>query len=192
MKTSQNYVFNNSSSIGNDVCGITAREEQNTHMGSYTTTNYFLGDCGMKKQMEFATQQPGIFYNGGPGFTGVGGCHVDNDSDLKIGTIQTNPKCRISLFQRPFVTVPYLGRGPSKPLIESRMQHGESTQDLKSCKTVSEKTFTAHTLTPLIPSIMATVQNPANLVESVAHKGWIRGGLPSRELSRDHEYLKRK
>jgi hypothetical protein len=189
MTTSQNYIFNNSSSIGNDMCGITAREEQNTHMGSYTTTNFFLADCGMKKPIEFATRQPGIFYNSGPGVTGVAGCNVESDSNLKIGTIQTHPKCRISLFQRPFATVPYLGRGPPKPMVESRMLQGVTTQDLKSCKTVSEKTFIGHTLTPLIPSIAATVQNPANLVESVAHKGWIRGGLPSRDLSRDQEYL---
>ena len=34
----------------------------------------------------------------------------------------------------------------------------------------------------LVPSLKATIQNPANLVEGVANEGWIRGGLPSREL----------
>jgi len=42
--------------------------------------------------------------------------------------------------------------------------------------------------TPMIPSLKATVQNPANLVEGVAADGWIRGGLPSRELTRDQDY----
>ena len=40
----------------------------------------------------------------------------------------------------------------------------------------------------MIPSLKATVQNPANLVEGVAADGWIRGGLPSRELTRDQDY----
>ena len=26
---------------------------------------------------------------------GAGGCNVDSDSNLRIGSVQTNPKCRI-------------------------------------------------------------------------------------------------
>ena len=186
--TTQNNIFNNSSSIGNDSCGIMARDQQNNNIGSYHTTNYFLADCGTTKPVNFATKQPGIFFDSGPS---AGGCNIEGDSDLKIGSVQTHPKCRISLFQRPFATVPYLGRGPPRPLVESRIQQGTMVQDLKSCKTITEKSFAAHTLTPLIPSVAATVQNPSNLVEGVAHEGWIRGGLPSRELSRDQEYLRK-
>jgi hypothetical protein len=42
--------------------------------------------------------------------------------------------------------------------------------------------------TPLLPTLKATISNPANLIESNAADGWIRGGLPSRELARDKEY----
>ena len=34
------------------------------------------------------------------------------------------------------------------------------------------------------------IQNPANLCEGIAADGWIRGGLPSRELSRDPRLFK--
>ena len=44
----------------------------------------------------------------------------------------------------------------------------------------------------LVPSLKATIQNPANLIEDAAADGWIRGGLPSRELSRDNDYFKRR
>ena len=193
MTTNYNYIFNNLSRIGDDNCGVTARDTQNSNIGSYNTTNYFLSQCGMKKPIDFATKQPGIFYSGGPGNSnsGAGGCNIGSDSNLKIGSVQTHPKCRISLYQRPFATVPYLGRGPPRPVIESRIQQGAMIQDLKSCKTVTEKSFSEHTQTPLIPSIGATIQNPANLVEGVAHEGWIRGGLPSRDLTRDQDYLQR-
>ena len=40
----------------------------------------------------------------------------------------------------------------------------------------------------MIPTLKSTINNPANLVEGVAEKGWIRGGVPSRELARDKEY----
>ena len=41
----------------------------------------------------------------------------------------------------------------------------------------------------LVPSLKANIQNPANLCEGIAADGWIRGGLPSRELSRDKDYF---
>ena len=43
----------------------------------------------------------------------------------------------------------------------------------------------------LVPSLKASIQNPANLCEDVAAEGWIRGGLPSRELSRDKDYFQK-
>ena len=52
-----------------------------------------------------------------------------------------------------------------------------------------EKSFKSEA--PLIPSLKATVQNPNNLIEGMAANGWIRGGLPTRELTRDNDYLKR-
>jgi hypothetical protein len=58
----------------------------------------------------------------------------------------------------------------------------------KSVVPASEVTY--ETDTPLIPSLKATVANPANLVEGVASQGWIRGGLPSRELVRDEQHAK--
>lgn len=41
---------------------------------------------------------------------------------------------------------------------------------------------------PLIPSIASTVTNPSNLIEGVAANGWVRGGIPSREMSREKAY----
>ena len=133
MTTTYNYTFDNLTRIGDDNCGITARDAQNSAMGSYNTTNYFLSYCGMKKPIEFATQQPAIMYNGGFGNSGAGGCNIASDSKLRIGSIQTHPKCRISLQQRPFKTVPFLGKGKSNPLQESKLQQGTYFADKKSC-----------------------------------------------------------
>ena len=144
MASVYNYNFDNLTRIGDDTCGITAREAQNNEMGSYTTTNFFLKECGMKKPIAFATQQPSMFYNGGFGPCGAGGCNITSDSN-----------------------------------------------DTKSCKTVTETSFSKYTRTPLLPTVQATIQNPHNLVEGVAAEGWIRGGLPSRELTRDQDYLER-
>jgi len=185
------YTFDNLTRLGDDVCYNTERTNQNSAYGTYTTTNYFAQNCGLQKTLEFATQQPAVFVNGGHGNSGAGGCNIDSDSQMKIGTIQTNPKARISLFERPFATVPYLGRGPLHPVEESKLQQGTQITNKKSCSTVTEMEF-KNQYTPLIPSLQATVSNPNNLVEGVAASGWIRGGLPSRELVRDRDYLQHK
>ena len=188
MASVYNYSFDKLSRIGDDQCAISEKEIQNQNFGSYSLQSYFLKNCGMKQPIQFATSQPNIFYNGSHQI-GLGGCNVNTDSNLKIGTIQTNPKCRISLQQRPFLTVPFLGRGPSRPVAESKLQQGGYSGDKKSCKTIMEKTLRINQ--DLVPSLKASIQNPANLCEGVAAEGWIRGGLPSRELSRDKDYFTR-
>ena len=192
MATVHNYLFDNLSRIGDDQCSMTQRDIQNKNQGNYTMKNHFLKYCGMKQPIKFATQQPGINFKGGRGdnVVGVGGCVVDDNSDLTIGSIQTNPKCRISLFQRPFITVPYLGRGPPQPVLESKLQQGDHVTNKKSCNTVTETPFLRER-TSLIPSLQDTIQNPYNLIEGVAAKGWIRGCLPTRDLIRDQDYFER-
>ena len=120
-------------------------------------------------------------------FSDAGGCNIDNDSELRNGGIQTNPRCRISLNQRLFATVPYLGRGEVKPIIESRLQQGQVTNIRWDCGSVTEKTFTTQ-YTPLVPSLRATIDNPHNLIEGVADEGWVRGGLGTRDLTRQQDY----
>ena len=146
---------------------------------------------GMSQPINFATKQPNVFYNGGSGVVGAGGCNVDSDSNLRIGTIQTNPKCRISLSERPFLTVPFLGRGRPQPVKESKLQQGVYSGDKKSCKKNTEKSFGVEKV-DLVPSLQQSIQNPANLIEGEANKGWIRGGIPSREITRDNDYFQRK
>ena len=187
MASVYNFTFDNLTGINDDSCGISERDIQNQNFGSYSVQNYFLKDCGMSNPINFATKQPNVFYKGSHG--GLGGCNIDKDSKLKLGTIQTNPKCRISLQQRPFLTVPFLGRGPSRPIVESRLMQGGYTGDRKSCKNLMEKTIKVNQ--ELVPTLKATIQNPVNLIEDSAAEGWIRGGLPSRELSRDKDYFKR-
>ena len=54
------------------------------------------------------------------------GCNVDINSKLKIGSEQTHPKCKLSLEERPYLTVPYLGRGLGDPELELQLKQGEN------------------------------------------------------------------
>jgi hypothetical protein len=142
----------------------------------------------MRQPIALATTQPGVFYNGGYN-SGAGGCNIDDSSMLLIGSIQTHPKCKIDLFQRPFATVPYLGRGSVDSILESQIQQGEMITNKRTVTKLPEKSYLKYSNTPLIPSVKDRVTNPAYCVEGVASEGWIRGGVPSRDLTRDKDYF---
>ena len=182
------YTFGNMSRIGDDQCDLSQRNVQNAKESNYMLTNYGLSECGMAKPIQFATSQPNVFYKGSH-HVGLGGCNISESTELRDGLGMSHPKCKISLHQRPFATVPYLGRGPSNPVLEAHIQQGEMNTNRKSVFPASEVSYVNHQMYPLVPSIKATVTNPANLVEGVAAEGWIRGGIPSRELTRDKNYM---
>jgi hypothetical protein len=182
-----NFTFDNLSRIGDDVCYQDQETIQNIQACNYTLQNYFADDCTMRKPIDLATTQPGIMYNG-PSCVGSGGCVVDASSKLLLGGLVTHPRCKIDLFQRPFATVPYLGRGSVDPILESQIQQGELLTNKRSVTRLPEKSYMKYTSTPLLSDIKDRVTNPAYCVEGVASEGWIRGGVPSRELTRDADY----
>jgi hypothetical protein len=188
MASVSSYMFDNMSRIGLDDCNKSQTDIQNVAACNYITQNYFASDCSMKNPISLATTQPGIMYNGGYN-VGAGGCNIDDSSKLQIGTIQTHPRCHIDLFQRPFATVPFLGRGSVNPVIESQIMQGEQLVNKRSVNNLSEKSYIKYHQTPLLPAIKEKMTNPANQIESVASEGWIRGGVPSRELTRDVNYF---
>jgi hypothetical protein len=173
--------------MGNYNCCVDQTTIQNVQSCNYTLQNYFAQDCSMKNPIALATTQPCVFYNGGHN-SGAGGCNIDDSSRLLIGSVQTHPRCRIDLYQRPFATVPYLGRGAVDPALEAQIQQGELSTNKRSINQLGEQSFMKYSATPLIPSIKDKITNPTNLVEGAAAQGWIRGGVPSRELTRDKDY----
>ena len=126
----QNYAFDNMSRIGNDNCGLTERNILNSDHANWMLTNYFQNDCGMKKGLDFALSAPNINYTGSHQ-VGLGGCNIDQNSSLLIDPI-SRPACRISLFQRPFATVPFLGRGKVDAGMESELQQGDQISNRKT------------------------------------------------------------
>jgi hypothetical protein len=188
MATYSGYTFDNMSRIGLDSCCVDQDTIQDIASCNYMTQNYFASDCSMKNPISLATSQPGIMYNGGFN-SGAGGCNINESSKLQIGTIQTHPRCRIDLFQRPFATVPFLGRGSVNPIMESQIQQGEQNVNKRSVNNLSEKSFIKYHQTPLLPAIKSKFDNSSTKIENDASEGWIRGGVPSRELTRDSDYF---
>jgi hypothetical protein len=178
------FVFNNSKRIGDDECSRDITAVQNTNTCNYYTQNFFRADCTMTAAKQFATSQPGINYSGSMG-SDVCGSNIDTNTELRIGAQQPHTKCKLDLVQRPFATVPYLGRGAGNPAMESDLQRGHRASSRKTATNLSEKSPMSYHTVPLIPEMRRIIQNPAVRVESAADPNWIRGGVASREINRD-------
>jgi len=178
------YVFNAMSGVADDSCYKSQRNIQNVHSGTYQTTNYFANDCDMRAGLDFALSQPSVNYTGGHN-TDAKGSNIENNSKLLIGSVQTNPKCRISLEERPYKTIPYLGRGVSNPELESKLQQGDQITNKKSVNTVTEMSHIPLRHTPMLDPLRHSITNPEKLIESVADQNWVRGGMDTRDLFKE-------
>jgi hypothetical protein len=76
--------------------------------------------------------------------------------------------------------------------MEAQIQQGETITNKRSVTLLGEKSYMKHHATPLLDDVKDRVTNPAYCVEGVASEGWIRGGVPSRELTRDSEFFNTK
>jgi hypothetical protein len=75
------------------------------------------------------------------------------------------------------------------PIVEAQIQQGELQINKRSINNLSEKSYIKYHQTPLLPSVKERMTNPVNSVEGVASEGWVRGGVPSRELTRDKNFV---
>lgn len=180
-----NYLFNNPSRIGNDAYDVSQKNIQNMNSLNYKLLNYRTS-CPMTNAVNIATSQPYVNYTGSHQ-VGINGCNVDMNSKLHITEI-SRPKCRINLYQRPFATVPYLGRGGHNSVLEAQLQQGHLANNRKSLNLTSELSHVSYRHTPMIHSLQNTITNPNNLIESEADSTWVRGGAPSRDLYKNKEY----
>ena len=171
------YKFYNTDQLNNDKLFLSEQIKQSKNINRYLTNRFNTCD---QSALNEALKQPNIFINGGPGNIG---CDVDKFSALRNGIVSTNVPCKLSLQERMFATVPYLGKGKFHPEIESELIHGDLLDRSKSSNTVSDKHFSTQ-YTPLIPEIEKTISNPANLIEQQADKNWIRGGIDTRDTYR--------
>lgn len=181
------YTFYNMGRIGADAVDNTQRNIYNTRMTGYTLSNYF-SDSSSDAHVKFATEQPNLMYSGSNGGTSVNSALIDVDSLLLVKKQQDRSLEKLSLEQRPFLTVPYLGRGSCNTLLETQMMQGENTHGLKSSSTIMDKSFIDYALYPTDAYMEKVVKDTKYTVEESALSGWVRGGVASREMMNDQDF----
>lgn len=173
------FQLNQFTRVHDDQCGIDAFYRQSVGPGFYMMTNLVPQAANVVPQ---ALDNPTIIAKEG---YGVIPTSIDHESVLRNHGVQTSKqKCPIRNQSRPFLTVPFMGRGRGEADLEAKLQQSEFVRTGKDCGTVTDKPFTGQ-FTPLLPHVERNIQNPKHLVPEVAAEGWIRGGIPSRQYVRD-------
>ena len=172
--------------IGTDVTDQTQRTLYNTRFANYTLANYTSENLS-DGHVEFAMKQPTMTTNDMVLGQGINGAVVDDESILNLKKVNERHYEKLQLFERPFLTVPYLGKGSCDPTLESQLQQGEVVSDKKSVSTIMEKSFSQYAL---YPQDEGKTPDASKLIEESALNGWVRGGATTREMTENTDFVK--
>jgi|TARA_Y100000816_G_scaffold291111_1_gene281489 hypothetical protein len=175
------FTFNNLSRINQDEYNYTQDSLSNNAHASY-----MLSNLNGEKVTDVFTNYPTMNVKG-TNQVGPYGFNIKESTNLLKSKL-TNPNCKISLQERSYLTIPYLGRGNVDVGMENTMKFGETLKEKKSCSQLNEKEYCDLKEYPLRKELRASVSDPKKNIEELAVKGWIRGGLPSREIYKNKEY----
>ena len=160
MSSVQSYMFDNMGRIHSDATDQSQRSLYNTRFANYMLSDFFSSQSTVES-VHFATNQPNIVVNGTTFGHGLNGAVVDTESLLKMKGDNERPLEKLQLEQRPFLTVPYLGRGSADPTLESQLIQGELVRDHKSVTTVMDKSFQPYSFYPTDSGMEEHVKNYA-------------------------------
>ena len=177
------FVFNNLSRIGHDDYNYTQENLMNKSHLNYNTLNF--SELNDSKAINIATSHPTMNVKGGFQVSPNGG-NIDENHEL-INSKLTNLNFKINLQERTFKTVPYLGKGNVDVGLENELRVGDGLREKKSSVKINESCQVNVKQFPMQKKLKSGL-NSKHMVEESAAKGWVRGGLPSREIYKNEKY----
>ena len=75
--------------------------------------------------------------------------------------------------------------------VDSVIKPGNFTTEQRPCGPLSGVSTLDKTLTPMIPKLKKEMQNTNYIIPEDSQGDWLRGGLPTREMVRNKDYLRR-
>jgi hypothetical protein len=173
-----------------DACFVDTQTRQAIGEGNYQLFSPYSCECLIPETVKNATDNIAVPFKNGYGTEQA--CVVDHGSVLRVGKVRAFPHCpqREGLMERPYKTVPYMGRGFLRPNEESELIFAEDTRVKRSSNTLSGITVPM-VWTPLVDHLSANVQAPVHLIQEYNAPAWRRGGNDTRLVVRDADYAAR-
>ena len=148
-------------------------------------------ECGLKEARDIQVSQPGINFSGGFGWIAEKGCLVDNDSVLRQEKDKlTNQREINQIIERFSLTTRNLEKGFHDVDVESVIRAGDFASDQKPCNSLAGVSL-GNYFTPMVPKLKKEVQDPIHIIPEDSSNDWVRGGLPTRQMVRNADYLRR-
>ena len=179
------FAVNGLTSVKNDGDYIEFDINQSRGSNEYVMTNH--NQNNLDNLIEMATCNPTINFKDGKG-TNIR--DINADTNATFSKVKYERKHQKQLFERPFATMPYIGKGVHKVNDESFLMAQEATRQSRPCGSLAGA-FLENQFTPLVPSLRDTVQNIKFIIPEESKVDWVRGGMSSRNIVKDIDYLSR-
>ena len=146
--------FDVQSNMINDSCYVDSYLKQTQGPGNYFRNNLRSQVCEAPAARKMALTQPNVNFTDGYGYSAMNGCNIDVDSGLRNNPeALTNKKCIQTLNERPYLTVPFMGRGTGDINNELDVLKGESTFVRKGCNTLAGYDYSDRHFVPMIEKL---------------------------------------
>lgn len=180
---STNLIINEGTSLRNDTAFYTSRDFNNNKISNYNFLPSISDEIDSRNSYMNSIGIIGAMQNGN---NDVLGNNIDESTLLRNGE-QQSVLSKKELDTRLFPGAPYMMSGQSllkNPDLSSRLKYGEDTRVAKSANVAAS--YSANNFIPLIPTIEENVQNVDHIIPTY----WVRGGMSSRSVIRNIDYLK--
>ncbi len=173
------FVINQDTRLSYDQCYVSGMETTNSRLSQYALDGRQINSDSLNH-----TEIRGLYRNNHDGK----GTYVNDETKLRHGQA-CSEKGRVakSLDTVLFAGPPFMGNGSAvlkNPDLKSTLMNGEQTHVKKSNAPTCGVTIDR--FTPLIPCIADNIQN----TEHIIPEHWIRGGMSTRTVIKNADYLK--
>lgn len=180
--SNNSFSINEMTSLNDDKCENVARVRESTNINEYLVTNYASCTCDINEVLKTATGNQGLTVKDG---YGLSECNIDKDSNLRIGDVNRHYKSDLQLFPRPFLTTPSVIKGQYDLNTENNLYSPLLNNKHKQLNNVDQDRI----YTPLVENLQKNIQSPNFLIEEYVDKKWVRGGVNTKQIVTDIEYL---
>jgi len=175
--------FNRNTNINNDNCFNEFQNMNNDKMFQYSFLPSVINNKNIRNSYISSTKNVGMLQDSN---YDINGETIDTSTILRNGTEHLE-KSKRELDTRLFPGAPFMSRGQSvikNTDLSSRLKYGEDTRVSKSGNYVSS--YSANNFIPLVPNLAENVQNTDHIIPTF----WVRGGMSTRSVLRNADYLK--